>query len=293
MALPCCAARTRVRSTRRDSEMRRLVLSLLVFVSASHPSAAVAQELRVAAAAANFVTNTLAVFASFTQVTKVYRVCATGGGIVTGTCAGAAAIGGRGALLDWVVIEGTLRDCGATCSTTNLGRSGGGFERVFITGGTGGTVLQSVSTTPIQLGFPAVFGYDGVQGNGDDPGAAPSTNGVPSGWPAASATPPINLGTLTRAALVQCNTGLKTTSDSLPVAVRPTWNVTPANELCIVDIDADGDGTIDNLFFGPPNPRTTIAGADGNETSNRRASADLGVSPIPPQDYADPTFNSL
>ncbi|MFO0690575.1 MAG: hypothetical protein U0900_17880 [Myxococcota bacterium] len=271
---------------------RPSLLILALYAGWSLPAAR-AQELRVASAAANFTTNTLAVFASMSDVTKVYRLCATGGAIPAGTCAGAAAIGGRGAILDWVVIEGTMRNCGSTCSATNLGRNGGGFVRAYVTGGTGAVALQSASTTPSQLGFASLFGFDGVPGGGDDAGAnGLGATGVPPGWPLSSATAPINLGTLNRAALVECATGLRAISDSLPVLVRPTWSVTPANELCIVEIDADGNGSINNLQLGAPLPRTTIAGS-GNETTNYRTSSDIGVSPIPPQDYSDPTINTL
>jgi len=256
--------------------------------------AAEAQELRVSGGSGPFTTNTLAAFASLSDVSKVYRLCATGGAIATGTCAGAAAIGGRGVLQDWLAIEGTLKNCGGSCNSQNLGRNGGGPIRIFVAAGGAGPALQSVSTTPGTVGFASVFGWNGVAGGGDDPGVdGNGAIGVPAGWPSSGATAPINLGTLNRAALVQCATGLRAQFvDTLPVAIRPTWSVTPATELCIVEIDADGNGAINNLATGAPLPRTTIAGA-GNETTNLRQNADVGSSPVPPQDFNDPAFSSL
>lgn len=273
---------------------RMLKFTLTLLALGATADLAQAQELRISGGSGPFTTNTLAAFASLSDVSKVYRVCATGGAINTGTCAGAAAIGGKGVLQDWIAIEGTLKNCGATCNTVNLGRNGGGPVRIFVAAGGAGPALASVSTTPGQVGFASVFGWNGVSGGGDDPGAdGNGAVGVPAGWPSPSATPPINLGTLNRAALVQCATGLKATFvDTLPVAIRPTWSVTPTNELCIVEIDADGNGQINNLATGAPLPRTIIAGG-GNETSNLRQNADVGSSPIPPQDFNDPAFSSL
>lgn len=271
----------------------RTIVSLGI-ASALVAGTASAQNLRVSGGSGPFTTNGLAAFGLFSDVTKVYRTCATGGAIAAGTCAGAAAIGGRGVLQDWFVVEGTLKNCGATCSPTNLGRNGGGFARIFVSAGGAGPALQSVSTTPSTVGFVGIFGYDGVAASGDDPGSnGLGAVGVPAGWPAAGATPPISLGTLNRGALVQCNTNLKTQFvDTLNVTVRPTWSVTPANELCIVEIDADGDGLINNQTPGASLPRTTIAGA-GNETTNVSVNADVGVSPVPPQDFNDPAFSSI
>lgn len=253
-----------------------------------------AQELRIAGGSGPFTTNSLAAFASLSDVSKVYRLCATGGAIAPGTCAGAAAIGGRGSLLDWLVIEGTLKNCGSSCSTTNLGRNGGGSVRIFVAAGGSGSALQAVSTTPGTVGFASIFGFNGVPGGGDDPGLdGNGAIGIPPGWPAAGATAPINLGSLNRAALVQCSTGLRQTFvDTLPASIRPTWSVTPANELCIVEIDADGNGQINNFRAGAPLPRTQIAGG-GNETTNLPQNTDVASSPIPPSDFNDPAFSSL
>jgi len=80
--------------------------------------------------------------------------------------------------------------------------------------------------------------------------------------------------------------------DTLPAALRPTWSVTAATELIIVDIDANGDGFVANRDTGASLPRTTIA-AGGNETSNLAQNCDLGVSPAPASDFEDPAVSSL
>ncbi|HVP28928.1 MAG TPA: hypothetical protein VMW35_07180 [Myxococcota bacterium] len=265
------------------------------------PGAANAQELRTGGSSAAFTTQNFAAMASFSSITRVERLCSTGGAEPAGTCAGAAAIGGKGKLEDYVIIEGTLKNCGTNCaaSTTDpskLGRNGGGFARVYISSNGSGRGLSCGSTQPTKIGFLSRFGFNGVAGGGDDPGSdGNGAIGVPAGWPAAAATPPINLGTLNRPALVQCDTTLKANIyDKLPAAVKATvaWNVTAATELCVVDIDADGDGVIDGRDDGASLPRTQIAGG-GNESSNLNQSCDLGFGDLPPSDFENPAISSL
>src|SRR5262249_21248017 len=66
-----------------ETTLRKPVATLLSLVTLSLGALLAApasgQELRIASAAANLNTNLLATFASMTTVSKVYRVCATGG----------------------------------------------------------------------------------------------------------------------------------------------------------------------------------------------------------------------
>ena len=147
-------------------QMMKFTLALLALVGAA--DLAQAQELRISGGSGPFTTNTLAAFASLSDVSKVYRVCATGGAIATGTCAGAAAIGGKGVLQDWVVIEGTLKNCGATCNTVNLGRNGGGPVRIFVAAGGAGPALAAYVVLGGVVGLLAVWLRSGREVSGAD-----------------------------------------------------------------------------------------------------------------------------
>jgi hypothetical protein len=275
------------------------------------PSLATAQEFRSGGSSASFQTQVLAALASMTSVSKVYRLCATGNKMgTTNACAGAAGLpvsAPISQLQNFIVIEGTMRNCGASCSVSNLGTPSGGSARYYISANGSDQGVLCTSTPKHATGFLGISGSDGILGDSDDPGNGNAMGvngpgngvGIPTQWPGQSggpsgAGPTYDLTTLPRAALELCSTGLSTFVGLLPAASQPT--TAGAVELCVVDIDANDDGQIGF----PTSPSPLLTGRPGGwgtigatETSNRAENCTYGLADVPPQDFADASLNSL
>jgi hypothetical protein len=234
--------------------------------------------------------------ASFATIDRVIRLVKTGPAVNTSDQAAIGATVGRPASApkslreDFIVLEGTLKNCGGSCSPANLGVNGGGFGRVFVSANGSGNGLKAAAGI-LKIGFIGLFGNDGIAGNADDPVVSAS---APPGWPAGDG-PTYSLAGFTRAPLVQCSTSIKATYvDPLPGTglsgeIQPVWNVTAATELCIVDLDANNNGNIDGRDLGS----STTPAVSGLETSNSNQTTNLGFGDLPPGDFSDPSIASL
>lgn len=231
-----------------------------------------------------FFTQTEAMLANFQTVTRVFRGCETGSAIVDdGTgCAGAATIGGNAHLMDFIVIQGDLKD--SNTDPAGLGVPGGEQDvtyRVSATGSFRGLRCANGDTDPTtaSLGFLAPEGLDGIPNTADDAGGTGTfgQTGVPANW----LTSPT---TTTAVPLVACNSGIQSFVASLDPTEQPTF--AGASELCVVQYDADGNGDINNKSDGLP------VGSARAETTDLRLTCDMGFGDLPPQDFQSSTFNT-
>jgi len=299
------------------STVGALGLAGLVFA----PSPSGAQEFYTGGSTALFQTQVLSALASMSNVSKVYRGCATGNKMGTSNaCAGTAGLpvgAPISQLQNFMVIEGTMRNCGTSCSSTNFGTPSGGFGRYYISAnGSDQGSLCANSASHGTTGFLGIAGADGKLCTTDDPGVSVSgctagTScgvcgtgngvGIPTTWPGQSggpsgAGPTFDLSTLTQAALVSCTgaTGLTGFINLLPAANQPT--TTGLTEFCVVDIDANDDGQVG--FPVSPDPQLTgralnFTTIGATETSNLALQCTLGLSDVPPDDFADASLNSI
>src|SRR5262249_27847368 len=115
-----------------------------------------------------FDTQMQAAIATFSSIKRVFRSCATGGGItVNDSCDGA----GHGDLQDFVELQGDLRDANNPANA-GLGVPGGATNvtiRVSANGSGNGITCAS-STAPGPIGFLAPEGFDGLPNTADDAG---------------------------------------------------------------------------------------------------------------------------
>jgi len=219
-----------------------------------------------------------ATLANFATVDRVYRGCGTGTNAAWGTtngCAGTAVVGSGSKLLDFWVIQGTLKNSAtdpdglgipnppATDVTYRLSANGSGLG-VFC--------ASTVATSSNTIGFLAPEGPDGIPNSGDDAGANPNvfgTLGTPSGWPTGG-----------KAALVQCNTGVQSLINNLSGNITniPVLSADPNAQLCVVNDDANNNGDIDTKEDGFPS---------GSETTNIAATCSMGFADLPPGDFAN------
>jgi hypothetical protein len=269
------------------------------FALAAAPHAAQAQEFRTGGCTGCFTTQMFAAVSEFASISKVYRLCGTGNKMGTSNaCAGAAglpngALTPNSLLQDFVVIEGTLKNCGTSCGTVGaagLGVNGGGFARYYVSANGSSFGVQCANTsTKSNIGFLGIFGSDQTPGGGDDPGDGTGAVGIPAQWPSGDG-PTYDLSTLPRAALVACDTKVNSTFVmKVDPAVAPTWGAA-GSEFCVVDIDANNNGTIDTKETGQTPGFTTIGAL---ETSDLNQACTAGYSDLPPADFEDPSLNSL
>jgi hypothetical protein len=272
---------------------------------AAMPHAAQAQagpEFRTGGCTGCFATQMEAALAQFSNVTKVYRLCATGNNVggSTNVCAGAAGLpagaGAISAIQDYAVIEGTLKNCGTSCDAKHLGVNGGGFARYYVSANASYLGVDCASNPKQNIGFLGIFGADQAPGGGDDPGNGTGAVGIPPNWPT-GAGPTYDMSLVPRAALVQCNTTIQSqfwsklplTVDLSGHQVQPTWSVVAGTELCVVDVDADGNGQINNRDTGRTPGFTTIG---ATETSDLAQACNAGFSDLPSTDFEDPSINT-
>ena len=104
---------------------------------------------------------------TFSSLTRVTRGCATGGTIPNNNnCDGGLGTGGD--LMDFVVLEGNLRN--SNTDPNGLGVPGGAtgvLYRISASGSSNG-IRCANTTNPQPIGFLAAEGFDGIAGNGDD-----------------------------------------------------------------------------------------------------------------------------
>lgn len=240
---------------------------------------------RTAGAAAVIDAQLTAIVSQFSNITRVFRGCNVGGGIVPdgSGCAG----GADGRLNDFFVIQGTLKN--STTDPNGLGVPNGntlGQVTYRLTGnGAGNGITCSTDPAvqaPTPTGFLAPEGFDGVPNTADDAGGTGSF-GVPG--------PGIGAGTAgqTAAALVNCQGKTRIENAQTIPGTTNTFRTTPNRELCLLEYDLNGNGTINgqNNGAGLPGAVTSVGGGS-NETNNLRLSCDVGITAPPPGDFNPP-----
>jgi ABC-type phosphate transport system substrate-binding protein len=222
-----------------------------------------------------------AALATFGQVTRVTRGCATGGTIPNNDdCDGGLGTGGD--LMDFVVLEGNLRN--SNTDPNGLGVPGGAagvLYRVSASGSSNG-IRCANSANPQPIGFLATEGFDGIAGNGDD-----AVNGGGAGGDG-------TLGTAddTRAALTSCDTSVGDVGDEFEFPAGTT-KAAGFSERCVVQWDLDSDRQIDNDRIGVvPGSQSMVRPNGTNETFNLSLQCDTGYADLPTSDFISPSLNT-
>jgi hypothetical protein len=216
---------------------------------------------------------------NFSQITSITRGCAVGSQIPNNdNCNG----GGAGDLMDFVILEGNLRN--STTDANGFGVPGGAtgvLFRISASGSSNGIRCAQVAN-PQGIGFLATEGFDGIAGNGDD--------AVAGGGAGVDGT----LGTAddTRAPLVSCNTSFGP-GEEFPIPAGTS--VAGVTEECVVQFDRDNDRQVDNDRRGVVVGSRTVVGPGSdpsNETFNLQLQCDTGYADLPTSDFIDPALNS-
>jgi hypothetical protein len=238
-------------------------------------------------------TQVFATLASLVSVEGVFRLCATGAGTPAGnTCGLTAATGGLGAPIasaqeNFIVISGIFKN--STTDPNGLGIPGGGAGTVFIS--SNGSSYGVECTSPPYTGANSLpgtlglFGKDNVAGTADDAGGvgvfAVNPTGIPANWAAG--------GPNAFAPLVSCpgGSGIAGLEGALVAPFKPVDN-TAANssEFCVLDY-----GTNIQAEPGGQAQATYSISNNGTATSNISLTCNLGISDVPPADFANPLFN--
>ena len=226
-----------------------------------------------------------AIFAQFSDVQRVFVSCYTGGGIKDdgSQCDG----NGHGAITNFSVIQGTLRD--SNTDPNGLGVPNGPSlgtvtYRVGSNGSSNGVACAVASPgTPGPIGFLAPEGFDGVPNTADDAGGS-GTFGTPG--------PGTNPGTTNMSAAPLTNCQGKTNLQNYAKVAGTTFSFTSGTntELCVVNFDLNGNGSIANDQTGAalPGAITTVGQVANNETTNLKLSCDTGLADLPPADFSPP-----
>ena len=244
--------------------------------------------LRSGGSSAAFKVELVAALSQFKQVTRVFRMCGSGGQFASGTdaCDGTP----NGTLQDFVVIQGFFWD--STTQANGFGVPGGnggveGTVRVSANKGSDGPKCANTQSVPgnattAGIGFLMPEGPDGVPNTYDDAGGAGTfgTNGAgaapTTGFPQGAAP------------LTACSTNVLSFAPS-------TTTTTGALERCVVQVDTNNNGTIDGATAGNCTVAQGQAGTcpTPSETTNGKLTCDLGVSVIPPGDSDSSSVNGL
>jgi hypothetical protein len=230
------------------------------------------------------ITQMNAATAQFSAITRVFRACYTGGTIVDD--GGGCADGTHGALADFFVLQGTLKD--SLTDPNGLGVPNGptlGEVTYRVSGnGSGNGINCSRTSSQVGMGFLAPEGFDGTPNTSDDAGGSGSFGVVGAGVGA-------NTATMTAPPLTQCNTHI---GDYVTVA--GTTLPAAANQLCVVNFDLNSNGSIANDQAGAAAPgglvnlttKSDLTTLAGNESTNLKLSCDTGFADLPPGDFLPP-----
>lgn len=291
----------------RSKTLIGLAMSAGLFVAgtalAQSPTQASTDALRTGGCSGCFNTQMKAALSQFSTLTRVFRLCNTGPSVVESTsgtnsadCAigGAlnAEIGGKSQTLDFVVIQGNLKDSDA--DPNGLGVSGGATDVTYRVSASGsGRGVECAGNTQGDIGFLAPEGLDGVPNTADDAGLGGAGNfgvpGVPAGWGAANTNDIVN-----RAALIDC-AGNKTRIDQFLSGVPGVTKAPGFVERCVVNYDQNGDKDIVQKADGAPLGAVAAisTASPGNETTNLALGCHTGFADLPPQDFQDPAIASF
>ena len=239
--------------------------------------------LRTGGSGAAIGTQLSGVTAQFSDIQRVFRACYAGGGIAND--GSGCADGTNGRLQDFWVIQGVLRDSNTDpngLGVPNGPSLGAVTYRIASNGASAGIACAADPNvaTPTGVGFLAPEGFDGVPNTADDAGGS-GVFGAPG--------PGINPNSTSMSAAPLSNCQGKTKLQTYE-SVSGTTNsfLTGVNaELCVVNYDLNGDGSVknDQVGAGAPGSLTTVGGATGNETTNLKLSCDTALTAPPPADF--------
>ncbi len=262
-------------------------------------------KLRAGGSSAGFKISLVAMLNQFSNITRVFRLCGSGGGISNSdqcdTSFGKNP--GVGKLQDFVVVQGTLRN--STTDSRGLGVPNGPAlgevtYRLSANGSgkgplcAGQQVAFPANPATNGIGFLVPEGFDGLPATADDAGGTGGFGGIGDGAGGTGSG-------MTSAPLVKCNTKLATSL--MPAVTGSPATVFSAqgtnNELCVVNFDFNSAGTIAGSTQGAalPGAITSVVqgaadGADANETTNLKLTCDMGFTDVPPADFDDPAVNT-
>jgi hypothetical protein len=239
-----------------------------------------------------FDTQMQAAISSFATIKRVFRMCATGGGVtVNHNCDGH----GHGARNDFVELQGDLKN--SSTDALGLGVPGGATDVTIrvAANGSGNGITCASATAPGPIGFIAPEGWDGIPNTADDAGGTgvfgavgPGTNldgGPARGDPNDVAAP-----------LATCDTALDTNYNFAPPGTTATaYPAKGTKEFCIVNFDQGTDAQIANDRAGAalPGAITRLGGASAtNETTNLKLTCDTAFADLPPTDFIQASLNT-
>jgi hypothetical protein len=241
---------------------------------------------RAAGAAAVIDAQKTAIVSQFQEITRVFRGCTTGGGIVPDGSGCADSVNGR--FNDFYIIQGTLRNSNTDPNGLGVPNGPSLGEVTYRLSGNGASNGVACSRdpavqAPTSVGFLSPEGFDGVPNTADDAGGT-GAFGIPG--------PGINPNSTAQAAapLVNCQGKTKLEQAETVAGTTNTFLTATNGELCVVSFDLNSNGSIanENNGVGAPGAVTTIGGVAGNETPNLRLSCDVGITGPPPGDFLPP-----
>ncbi len=267
----------------------------LVFGQAQAAHAVVAtDQFRTGGCSGCFNAQVTAALNNFSLVTRVIRGCATGRAASPNLdgCDGGLSNGTGGDLMDYVILEGNLKNSGG--NPNNFGENGGatGVRYRISANGSSNGIRCAQTANPNRIGFLADEGLNGDVSAADDAGSGPNEGGAGAGADGQvgfdSATN--NGSDDTIAASVTCNTLFGAGEEFPP---PPGTSYAGMVEECVVQWDIDQDGQIDNAAVGVvPNTQTTVRPTGTNETFNLSLYCDTGYADLPTTDFIAPTLNT-
>jgi ABC-type phosphate transport system substrate-binding protein len=230
---------------------------------------------------------------NFSLVTRVIRGCASGRAASPNldACDGGLSNGTGGDLMDYVILEGNLKNSGG--NPNNFGVNGGatGVRYRISANGSSNGIRCANSANPNRIGFLSDEGFNGDASAADDAGAGANEGGAGAGADGQVGFGGASSGADdTIAALVTCNTQFGAGEEFPP---PPGTSYAGMVEQCIVQWDIDQDGQIDNANVGVvPGSQTTVRPSGANESFNLSLYCDTGYADLPTTDFIAPTLNT-